>query len=110
MFLRDRTRRLNWAGIRRGGFARASFEIREAGINGLGPSETGGRGSLQLAGKRTTGRGRYSDVGGGSGKGKLRDGAGMAVGLKSEAGPGIDGPWAFSENLIWHFRRVFAGK
>ena len=33
----------------------------------------------------------------GSGKGSLRDGAGMAVGLKSEAGPGIDGPWAFSE-------------
>ena len=37
----------------------------------------------------------------GSGKGKLRDGAGMAVRLKSEAGPGIRSLGIFGKTSIW---------
>ena len=43
----------------------------------------------------------------GSGKGKLRDGAGMAAGLKSEAGPGIRSLGIFGKTSIWHLRWVF---
>ena len=87
-----------------------SFEIREAGINGLGPSETGGRGSLQLAGKRTTGRGRYIDVAGErkreiAGWGWYGGGAKIRSWAGNRRSLGV-----FGKTSIWHFRREFAGK